>query len=153
MKPSKMPLTGACRCGAVRIEIGVTPVMTAACHCTGCQKMSSSAYSLTAMFPAHAFRVTKGSPVIGGMRGPDLLHHFCPACMTWMFTRIAIEGFDAFVNVRPTMLEDASWFQPFIETVIKEKLAWAETPAPYKFEGFPPVENFGRLMEEFARAG
>lgn len=70
-----------------------------------------------------------------------------------MFTRIAIEGFDAFVNVRPTMLEDASWFQPFIETVIKEKLAWAETPAPYKFEGFPPVENFGRLMEEFARAG
>jgi hypothetical protein len=113
--------------------------------------MSGSAYSLTATVPAGGFRVTAGTPVIGGLRGPDLRHHFCPACMSWMFTRVT--GFEAFVNVRPTMLEDASWFSPFIETMTKEKLAWAETPAPYKFEGFPPMEDYGKLMEEFARVG
>lgn len=153
MKPLRLPLTGACRCGAVKIAVSAAPIMTAACHCTGCQRMSSSAFSLTAMFPADAFRVTEGTPVLGGLRGPTLLHHCCPSCMSWMFTRIAMAGLDGFVNVRPTMLEDASWFVPFIETVTKEKLGWAETPARHKFEGFPAAAEFGRLVEEFAATG
>lgn len=148
MKPSRLPLAGACRCGQVRIEVGASPLMTAACHCTGCQTMSGSAYSLTAMIPADGFRVTEGTPVIGGLHGPDLHHYFCPHCMTWMFTRI--EGVDAFVNVRPTLLEDRSWFSPFIETMTKEKLAWAETPARHRYEGFPPMEDFAKLMAEFS---
>jgi hypothetical protein len=92
----------------VRIAVDAGPLMTAACHCTGCQRMSASAYSLTAMFAADTFRVTEGSPVIGGLRGPDLKHHFCPQCMSWMFTRFAIPDFEGFVNVRPTMFDDAS---------------------------------------------
>ncbi len=151
MKPSRLPLAGACRCGQVKIEIGAPPFMTAACHCTGCQTMSGSAYSLTAMIPADAFRVTEGAPVIGGMHGPDQHHYFCPNCMTWMFTRN--EGFDTFVNVRPTLLEDRSWFSPFIETMTKEKLAWAQTPARHQFEGFPPVEDYEKLMVEFLESG
>jgi hypothetical protein len=31
--------------------------------------------------------------------------------MSWMFTRA--EGFDWFVNLRATMLDDPSWFTPF----------------------------------------
>jgi hypothetical protein len=135
----------------VKIEVTKPPMITAACHCTGCQSMSSSAYSLTAIFPADGFRVTEGTPVIGGLHGPDLHHHFCPYCMTWMFTRVA--GFDSFVNVRPTMLEDRSWFTPFIETMTREKMAWAETPARYRFEGFPPMEEFGWLIAEFSKEG
>jgi hypothetical protein len=30
--------------------------------------------------------------------------------MSWMFT--TPEGLDAFVTLRPTMLDDPSWFQP-----------------------------------------
>ena len=112
--------------------------------------MSSSAYSLTTIFPADGFRVTEGTPVIGGLHGPDLHHNFCPHCMTWMFTRV--EGMDGFVNVRPTLLEDRSWFSPFIETMTKEKLTWAETPARHRYEGFPPMEDFGKLMAEFSEA-
>ena len=86
--------------------------------------------------------------VIGGLHGPDLHHFFCPHCMTWMFTRV--EGMDWFVNVRPTLLEDPSWFSPFIETMTKEKLPWAKTPARHRFEGFPATEDFGKLMKEFS---
>jgi hypothetical protein len=150
MKPSILPLAGACRCGQVKIEISAPPLMTAACHCAGCQRMSSSAFSLTAMFPPDGFRVTEGAPVIGGLHGPELHHYFCPHCMTWMFTRI--KGIDAFVNVRPTLLEDRSWFSPFIETMTKEKLAWAETPARHRFEGFPRMEDFGNLVDEFRKS-
>ncbi|TAJ84610.1 GFA family protein [Reyranella sp.] len=151
MKPSKLPMTGSCRCGQVKFEISAPPLMTAACHCTGCQRMSSSAFSLTAMVPADAFAVVQGELVIGGLRGPQLHHHFCPSCMSWMFTRI--EGIDAFLNVRPTLLDDPGWFSPFIETMTKEKLPWAETPARHRFEGFPAMEDLPRLIAEFAAAG
>jgi hypothetical protein len=74
--------------------------------------------------------------------------------MSWMFTRFAgveFEGVEAFVNVRPTMLEDNSWFVPFIETMTREKLPWAETPARHRYHGFPPPEDYAMLMEEFSR--
>ncbi|MGO7808074.1 aldehyde-activating protein, partial [Rhizobium ruizarguesonis] len=41
-----LPMEGGCRCGRVRVKISVPPLRTMACHCTGCQKMKSSAYSL-----------------------------------------------------------------------------------------------------------
>ena len=150
MKPTNLPLRGSCRCGEVTFEITAPPLMTAACHCTGCQRMSSSAFSLTAMVPAEAFAVVQGKTAVGGLRGPQLQHHCCPSCMSWMFTRIA--GLDAFLNVRPTLLDDPSWFSPFIETMTREKLPWAETPARHRFEGFPAMEDFPRLMAEFAAA-
>jgi len=148
MKPSKLPMTGKCRCGEVKFEITIEPLMTAACHCTGCQRMSGSAYSLTAMIPVDGFSVTEGDTVVGGLKGPQLHHHFCPSCMTWMFTRI--EGVEAFVNVRPTLLEDPRWFSPFIETMTAEKLDWAITPARHRFEGFPTIEELPDLLAEFA---
>ncbi|MBB5090953.1 hypothetical protein HNQ68_001477 [Pseudochrobactrum saccharolyticum] len=111
--------------------------------------MSSSAFSLTAMIPSSGFKVTEGKPVIGGLHGPQQQHYFCAYCMTWMFTRI--EGVDAFVNVRPSLFDDHSWFVPFVETMTKEKLSWAQTPALYHYEAFPPLEDYEKLMGEFAR--
>ncbi len=149
MKTPQLPFSGQCRCGKVRIEVSAAPIMTAACHCTGCQTMSSSAFSLTAMIPSSGFKVTEGKPVIGGLHGTQQHHYFCAYCMTWMFTRI--EGVDAFVNVRPSLFDDHSWFVPFVETMTKEKLSWAQTPALYHYEAFPPLEDYEKLMGEFAR--
>lgn len=147
-KPSKLPMSGHCRCGQVRIEITKPPLITAACHCTGCQRMSSSAFSLTAMMPADGFALTDGETVIGGLKRPQLQHHCCPDCMSWVFTRI--EGIDDFVNVRPTLLSDPSWFTPFMETMTAEKLPWASTPAKHSFKGFPAMEDLPGLMAEYA---
>ncbi len=146
-KPA-LPMEGSCRCGATRIRITAPPLLTAACHCRGCQKMAASAFSLTAMVPTEGFEVIAGEPVRGGAAGDQLSHMCCPDCMTWMFTRIT--GLDMFLNVRPTMLDDPSWFTPFIETMTAEKLPWAQTPARHSFEGFPPMEALETLMAEFA---
>ena len=139
----QLPLDGACRCGRVKIRIGAPPLLTMACHCTGCQRMSGSAYSLSAAIPAEGFAVTEGAPVVAGA-SPEAGHHFCPDCMTWMFTRPP--GVDFFVNVRPTMLDDTSWFSPFIETYTSEKLAWATTRAVRSYERFPPMEDYEMLV-------
>lgn len=142
-----LPLSGSCRCGRVEIHVTKPPLVTGACHCRGCQKMSSSAYSLTATFPADGFQVTKGEPAIGGLHGPDAHHYFCPHCMTWMFTRG--EGMDWFVNVRATMLDETGWFRPFMETQTAEKLAFAETGAVQSYERFPAMEEYEGLVKEY----
>jgi hypothetical protein len=138
---------GRCRCGQVRIKMTAPTFLTMACHCTGCQRMTGSAFSLSAAFPINAFSIAKGEPVIGGLHG-TIRHFFCPHCMSWMFTRP--NGFD-FVNVRATMLDDPSGFTPFIETYTSEKLPWAGTPAPHKFERFPAPGEYKGLMEKYAK--
>lgn len=122
--------------------------MTTACHCLGCQRMSSSAFSLTAICAASAFTVTQGEPVVGGAHGSDAQHFFCGHCMTWMFTRPA--ALPHIVNVRPTMFDDHAWFAPFMETYTKTKLSWATTGALHAFEEFPPLESYEGLMKEYA---
>ena len=59
------PVEGACMCGQVKLRVSAPPIMTAACHCTGCQKLSASAFSLTAMIPAEGVEVI-GETAIGG---------------------------------------------------------------------------------------
>ena len=146
MSQPTLPWTGGCRCGQVRLKISAPPLLTMACHCTGCQKMSASAYSLSAAIPTAGFEVTQGEPVIGGLHGASR-HYFCPHCMSWMFTRP--EGVDFFVNLRPTMLDDTSWFTPFIETFTSEKLPWAATGARNSYETFPPFEAFDGLIQDY----
>ena len=143
----KLPAEGGCRCGKVRLRITEAPVLTMACHCTGCQRMSSSAFSLSAAIPTAGFEVTEGEPVIGGLHG-EARHYFCGYCMSWMFTRM--EGLDWFVNLRPTMLDAPHWFSPYLETYTSEKLPWATTPAAHSFETFPPLEQYEELMKAYA---
>lgn len=147
MKNLTLPAEGGCRCGRVRLRISAPPLLTMACHCTGCQLMSASAYSLSAAIPSEAFAVTQGEPVIGGLHGASH-HFFCPYCMSWMFTRS--EGLDWFVNLRPTMLDEPGWFTPFIETWTSEKLSWASTPAVHSYEALPAMEEYEKLITEFA---
>jgi hypothetical protein len=102
--------------------------------------MSSSAFSLSAAIPSEGFALTAGEPVIGGLHGAAR-HYACPYCMSWMFTRL--ESMDGFVNLRPTMLDDVTWYAPFVETYTSEKLPWARTPAVHSYETFPPMEAGG----------
>lgn len=142
----KLPWEGGCRCGQVRIKVSAPPLLTLACHCTGCQRMSSSAFSLSAAIPAEGFKATKGEPVIGGLHGATR-HYFCPRCMTWMFTRP--EGMDWFVNLRTTMLDDPRGLAPFVETWTGEKLAFAETGAAHSYKTLPPMEAWEGLMKDY----
>ncbi len=146
-KQWQAPMVGGCRCGGVRFQLTAPPIFTSACHCRGCQRMSASAFSLSAAFPAEHFTLTKGEPVIGGLHG-EHRHYHCPHCKSWMFTRP--HGFDNFVNVRATMLDCCEDFAPFIETGTSEKFRWASTPAKFSFEQFPPMEEFDQILAEFA---
>jgi hypothetical protein len=147
----KLPWEGGCRCGEVRLKVTKPPLLAGACHCTGCQSMSASAFSLTVTLPADGFEVTAGEPVIGGLHGPVSHHFHCPRCMSWLFTRA--EGFDWFVNLRVSTLDDHRWFAPFVEVWTREKLPWATTPARHSYETDPSMEDWEMLMNAYAAEG
>jgi hypothetical protein len=139
------PIEGSCMCGQVKLRVSLPPIMTAACHCTGCQKLSASAFSLTAMIPVEGVEVI-GATAIGGLHG-ESRYEYCPNCLNWLITRPA--GMP-FVNVRPTMFDAPAWSTPFIETCASERLEWARTPARHSFAMYPPADSYGSLMAEYA---
>lgn len=149
MRRPPLPLEGTCRCGDVVVRLTAPPLLTAACHCTGCQRMSSSAFSLTAMVPPDGFEVVSGSTVVGGAHSSELEHHGCARCLTWIYTKVSGAPF---VNVRPTLFNNTEWFAPFMETMTSEQLPWVKPMSEHRFERFPPMESLGRLLAEYAAA-
>ena len=146
----KLPWSAACRCARIRMTVSEAPIITMACHCRGCQRMTASAFSLSMLVPASGFAVTDGEPVIGGLHG-ETRHFHCDYCKSWLFTRP--HGMDGFVNVRATMLDDPSWFAPYAETSTAEALPWAKTGAKHSFPHLPPDDAWGPIVAEFAQHG
>jgi hypothetical protein len=147
MSEWNLPRAGRCLCGQVRFEITSPPLMTMACHCTGCQRLTGSAFSLGAVVERGGFAVTAGSPVIGALHGPSRFY-FCPHCMSWLYTE-PVQMPDM-IAIRSTMLEDHSGFAPFMETMTSERLPWASTPAVHSFEQWPAPDAIGPMVAEFA---
>ena len=139
---------GQCRCGELRFTAVGRPLITMACHCRGCQRMSSSAFSLSSLYEWSGFDVTRGEPVLGGLKGATR-HFFCPSCMSWLFTRP--EGMDDFVNVRSTMFHDAGTHRPYIETYGQEALPGIQTGAVERFDTVPEEDQFGPLIGAYAQ--
>jgi hypothetical protein len=146
MTEQSFPWTGRCRCDQVRLSITAMPLLTMACHCKGCQRMSASAFSLSAAFPEAGFAVAQGDPVIGGLHGADR-HYFCPHCKSWMFTRPNSQT--PFVNVRASMFDDTSWFAPFVEFYTSAKYPFVRTNAVHSYDRFPEAGEMPRLIEAY----
>lgn len=142
------PWAGGCRCDRIRFRITKPPMITAVCHCSGCQHMTASAFSTTLTLPEDALEIVRGEPVIGGLHGDESRHHHCEWCKSWLFTSLPPEY--GAVNVRATMLDDATWFAPYMETFTSEKLSWAETGAVESFEQFPEDDTYPLLMRDYA---
>jgi hypothetical protein len=150
MSDWRLPWEGGCMCGEVRFRVSAPPLLAVACHCTGCQKLSASAYSLSLVVPIGGFVVLRGEPVMGGMHGPHR-QLYCPRCKNWMFTHP--QGLDFLVNIRATMLDEHDWYAPFVEVHTCEKFLWATTPAKHSFATQPDRDGYTALIEAYAREG
>lgn len=144
-----LPWSASCLCGGVNMKVTAPPMATMACHCRGCQKLTSGPYSLSVLLPSAGFEVTQGVPVLGALRGENQ-HFYCPDCKSWLFTRPA--GMDL-VNLRSTMLDDGSWAAPIMESMTAEKLPFASTGAEISFKGFPGPSDYPAIMQAFAEHG
>lgn len=107
-----LPLTGGCQCGGVRYEIRAVPIMFYLCHCTECQRQTSSAFGESLRCDPASVAVT------GTMRttrrvaetGTVRLGDFCPDCGVRILHRS--ENDPDRLNVKAGTLDDASWLVP-----------------------------------------
>lgn len=150
MNGIKLPVTGGCLCGNLRFEVSAQPMLTMACHCRDCQRMTGGPYSLSVMVPAQAFSVTLGDPIRGGLREGKRHHMHCRDCLGWVFTGIGRPA--ERINLRATMLDDLSWFETFIEVWTDEKLPSASVTARHSFPNFPSAEDYPALLEAFGQS-
>jgi len=64
----KLPQTGGCLCGKIRYEISEAPRLVYTCHCTECQRLTSSAFSIALAVAGFASQqmnrnLSKASPI------------------------------------------------------------------------------------------
>lgn len=143
----KPPFEGSCLCGAVRISITAPPLLTVACHCRDCQKLSASAYSLTTMFPRNSFSCD-GELTTGGLHSVGRTHYFCKSCLNFVYSQIL--GADNRVNLRTSILNEAAMFEPFVELMTDEKMPWARVSATHSFSRYPTsLDELQILMDSY----
>ena len=91
----ELPLTGGCQCGKIRYEITQAPQLVYTCHCTDCQRITGSAFSLGIVLPETAFHRTAGEPR-ALQRMPDSgrlnTRFVCPECACWVYNLPARRG-------------------------------------------------------------
>ena len=114
----KLPLTGGCPCGAIRYVISTAPIDVYACHCTDCQRSTSSAFSIGVVVPNGAFEATGKDPrsVPGGIAdsGRAKFRWTCPNCGVWLFgnPRLGTKSPGMVRVIRAATLDDTSWVRP-----------------------------------------
>ncbi|KAI9010035.1 Mss4-like protein [Hyaloraphidium curvatum] len=77
--------SGGCLCGAVRFAASGAPVRALACHCTWCQRTTSSAFSALAFYRKRDVRTSGHPPVrfdTKGAHGRGMALEFCGRCGT-----------------------------------------------------------------------
>ena len=119
----QFPLIGGCQCGAMRYEIAEAPLRTYVCHCTDCQRITSSAFSLGVALPEGAFRLTAGEPR-AIQRVPESgrlnTRFVCPDCASWVYSLPR----GGVVRVRAGTLDDTSWLRPTRHIWTRSKQPW-----------------------------
>jgi hypothetical protein len=114
----ELPVAGGCLCGVNRYEISQEPVNVYVCHCTDCQRSTSSAFSIAVIVPEEAFLVlgSRIRPAPGGVTagGREKIRQICADCGTWLYgAPRAYRQRPGLVRfVRAGTLDDTSWLRP-----------------------------------------
>lgn len=143
----ELPAKGTCQCGNVTYRITREPLATAACHCRDCQKLSTSAFSITMMLERDGFELLTGDlsrwerPTEAG---GTAVCWFCPGCGN----RIYHENPAApqFIRLKPGTLDDTSQIRPQVHVWTCREQPWlAQSPK------LPRVDRQPDMAEAMAK--
>jgi len=137
-----IPFTGGCSCGAIRYECTAEPIMMFKCHCRDCQQVTGSGFAPAVLFPAGAFRLTRGQlhyHFTSSMARGKHKRGFCPECGSRITGGEFEEGEPQFVGILASTLDDPSWFRPQMDIFVSDAQPSDQMdPAIPKFEEYPP---------------
>ncbi|WP_104202869.1 GFA family protein [Billgrantia saliphila] len=122
------PIKGSCQCGGVTYQLLEPPLKVFACHCKECQKLSTSAFSITAVVNADAveFQGEMADWQRAAESGNINAAKFCPTCgnRIYHYNPNAPEK----IKLKPSNLSDTSIINPIVHVWVSEKQAWYTIP-------------------------
>ncbi|MFP1630906.1 GFA family protein [Zhengella sp. ZM62] len=137
VKLPSFPVEGGCQCGQLRYRLTARPLMFYLCHCTECQRHTSSAFgeSLRCRSADVEFSGPRRTVTRIAESGRIREGVFCPDCgvRVWHGSRGVDIG-----NIKAGTLDDTSWLvpaghiwtrskQPFI-VIADDELSWPQQP-------------------------
>lgn len=142
-----LPLQGGCQCGDVRYEVTTMPLTLYACHCTECQRQSSSGFGMSMPVERSGFHIRRGVPqqwTRSSASGREVACAFCPSCGIRLFH--APSRNLSIVNIKPGTLDNTSWLNPVGHLWVGSAQQWLSLPQDVLlFDGQPA--DFTPLFE------
>jgi hypothetical protein len=129
MKLPTFPLEGGCACGQVRYRLSEAPACVYVCHCTDCQTLSASAFSINGPIRPEALTITQGElrPWIRTAEsGNRIPQHCCPHCGVRIYTVPA--GVATSWTLRLGTLDNTTWLWPAAAIFMKSMQPWLTMP-------------------------
>ena len=145
MKPGPAEsFEGQCQCGKHRYRVSGDAVALFACHCTECQRQSSSAFGMALWVQGYDKRVSGGELGRWTRRTPtgkQLTGEFCTACGTRLFHQMA--GQAELMSIKPGSLDRAGELEPvahiwtssaqrWLRPALEGSLCYSENPPGFE---------------------
>ena len=116
--------SGSCLCGGTTYTLKGNENTVVICHCTHCQKQTSSAFSLVVMAPSA--NVTIDGPLKKykdkGDSGGIIYRGFCPECGSAILSEA--EALPGTAIIKAGTFDDTSWLVPEIQVFCESKQDW-----------------------------
>jgi hypothetical protein len=130
----ELPILGSCQCGQLTYKIFEKPKMVWACHCTECQKLSTSPFSVTAIMASSAieFNGELKEWSRSADSGNQNIAKFCPECGNRVY-HLNPDDLDTIkLKLKPVNLTNQELFEPSAHVWVCEKLSWYQIPEGVK---------------------
>ena len=128
MSDIQYPLEGSCQCGNIRYQLLAAPLMILACHCRECQKLSTSAFSITALINADSL-VIEGELAQWerlAESGNKNYAKFCPHCGNRIYHFNPDQP--ATIKLKAASLYDTRILNPSAHIWVCQKQDWYQIP-------------------------
>jgi hypothetical protein len=146
----QFPIEGGCACGQVRYRLTEAPLAIYTCHCSDCQKLSTSAFTLTMPVRPQALEIIKGTLrtwIRVPPSGNQLPQHVCGHCGVRIYSEPAHARSK---SLRCGTLDDTGWIEPVAAIWMRSAQPWVRMPEGcllYETDGDFPGEIIPRFRE------
>jgi hypothetical protein len=121
------PLTGACLCGAVRIELSEPPGVAYYCHCTRCQRRTGTGASVSTRVDPASVRIVAGEDKIHTyVPAEGFPKAFCAECGSALWAARPDDG--AIASVRMGLFDSDPGVRPSFHQFTAYTAAWEPIP-------------------------
>ena len=133
-----MKVNGSCHCGRIAYEAELDPARVGVCHCTDCQALSGSAFTVYAQVPREAFRLLRGEPKVyvkTAESGNRRAQAFCTECGSRLWA--AAEKDTPLYNLRVGTLRERAQLRPQVQLWCRSAMPWLNEigAVPKKMQG------------------